>query len=264
MNAGNRDSGNDLTDDQLDALLASADQELLYHIQASTDPSATLAELMTIQADTETGNDTETGSNSSASVVTVSYPCGSTARRRVASGRRSWRMTSAVVTSAAAAVGLAILVSSVTGGRHTYMAPTTRPVVAGQSVRVVPSPTAPQMHHYSIILLFSPGQSELSTPAVSKLIRLLDAISGHSSPSQPAPPRATASGSLRVTINVSANEHSSPAHETRLSRERAQAVRNWLIAHHVASSKLHIAGHSVVMRLVDPPGLPARGLDNRS
>ena len=105
MDAGDPRKSDDLTDDQLDALLASADEEPPEYIQAGTDPSATLADLMTIQADTETGNDTETGSNASASVVTVSYPCGSTARRRVGvsqailahdqcrghfSGRRGW------------------------------------------------------------------------------------------------------------------------------------------------------------------------------
>jgi len=47
MNVGDADHPHDLTDDQLDALLAAADGELLQHIQAEVDPTATLIAVMT-------------------------------------------------------------------------------------------------------------------------------------------------------------------------------------------------------------------------
>lgn len=46
MNASDPANSNKLTDEQLDALLESADQELLLHIQATTDPTVTLTTLL--------------------------------------------------------------------------------------------------------------------------------------------------------------------------------------------------------------------------
>lgn len=47
MNLGDADHQHDLTDDRLDKLLAAADRELLQHIQAGVDPTATLLAVMT-------------------------------------------------------------------------------------------------------------------------------------------------------------------------------------------------------------------------
>jgi outer membrane protein OmpA-like peptidoglycan-associated protein len=248
--------GNDeLTDDQLDALLASADEELLQHIQASTDPSATLAELMTIQPGTESGPDP------SAPAGSVSY------LRRPAHGRRgrsrrSWRTVSVSVAAAAAVAGLAILLSSVTGGRQahavssvtegrmglptppsgalllpaTVYCPGAPPVTPGMPS--VPGPRgAPENRiAYSATLLFGPGQSQLNAPADAQLKRLLAANSTYLfSPDK--------SSSVGVAINGYADHQHGVAYQTRLSEERAQAVRDWLIAHHVAATELHAADH---------------------
>jgi hypothetical protein len=47
MNASDPARRNNLTDEQLDALLDQAGQEVLHYIQARTDPAATLNQLMT-------------------------------------------------------------------------------------------------------------------------------------------------------------------------------------------------------------------------
>ena len=55
MTTGDQDPRAELTDEQLDALLKSADQELLEYIQARTDPTAVLAQVM---ASSGAGRDT--------------------------------------------------------------------------------------------------------------------------------------------------------------------------------------------------------------
>ena len=248
--------GNDeLTDDQLDALLASADEELLKHIHASTDPSSALAELMTIQAGAESGPGT------SAPAGPVSY------LRRPAHGRRgryrrSRRTVSASIAAAAAAAGLAILLSSVSGGRQAHavssvtegqqahLAPPTRAVLLPAIVYCpgappvtpgmpsVPGPRGGPENRiaHSATLLFGPGQSQLNASADAQLKRLLAANITYLF-------SLDKSNSINVAINRYADHQHGVAYQTRLSEERAQAVRDWLIAHHVAASELHATSH---------------------
>ncbi|MEV6648126.1 hypothetical protein [Amycolatopsis sp. NPDC051371] len=66
MNVGDADHQHDLNDDQLDALLAAADSELLQHIQAEVDPTTTLVAVMTdaaAEAPTPPSEQTERGAS---------------------------------------------------------------------------------------------------------------------------------------------------------------------------------------------------------
>lgn len=63
MNGSDPASSNELTDEQLDALLGSAGQELLRHIQDTTDLTATLTWVLTSPTNTETGANAPAPSN---------------------------------------------------------------------------------------------------------------------------------------------------------------------------------------------------------
>jgi hypothetical protein len=100
-NATDPVNGGEFTDDQFDALLERADRELLHHIQASTDPTATLAELLAAQPDIQPGNDPPIA------VSQASKPGHLPHRRRAAPGRPSWRAITVAAAAAVAVMGLA-------------------------------------------------------------------------------------------------------------------------------------------------------------
>jgi outer membrane protein OmpA-like peptidoglycan-associated protein len=228
----------ELSDDQLDALLASADQDLLQHIQAGTDPNATLADLMSIQAGTGTHPDPPTPADA---VRDLRPPaCGRRGRPR-----RSWPLVSGSV-PAAAVVALAISVSVVLGGQQTRPVPPAgvHPVTAAgwqgghSGPRPSPGPRGGPENQivYSATLLFDSDQSELSASAEAQLRTLLEAKGTYLF-------RQEKPASISVAIDGYADDRRGPAYQRRLSRERALVVRDWLIARHVAASELHAAGH---------------------
>jgi hypothetical protein len=104
-NATDPVNGGEFTDDQLDALLERADRELLHHIQASTNPTATLAELLAAQPDIQPGNDPP------AAVSEAIKPRDLPHSRRAAPSRPSWRAITAAAAAAVAVMGLAFAVS---------------------------------------------------------------------------------------------------------------------------------------------------------
>jgi hypothetical protein len=100
-NATDPANGGKLTDDQLDALLERADRELLHHIQASTDPTATLAELLAAQPGIQPANDPPIA------VSQAIKPGHLPHSRRAAPGRLSWRAITIAAAAAVAVIGLA-------------------------------------------------------------------------------------------------------------------------------------------------------------
>jgi outer membrane protein OmpA-like peptidoglycan-associated protein len=252
MDASDPRKSGELSDDQLDALLASADEDLLQHIQAGTDPNAILADLMSIQAGTGAHPDPP----APAGPVRDLHPA---ARGRRGGPRRSWPLVSGSA-AAAAVVALAISASLVLGGQQTSAVPPAgaHPGAAAsvQSGHVVPGPSASPRGApgnrivYSATLLFDGDQSEPSASAEAQLRALLEAKGTYLF-------RMEKPASVTVAINGYADDRRGPAYQRRLSWERALAVRDWLIVHHVAASELHAAGHGDAVadnRAVSPSG----------
>jgi outer membrane protein OmpA-like peptidoglycan-associated protein len=237
MDASDPRKSDQLSDDQLDALLAGAGEDLLQHIQAGADPNATLADLMSIQAGTKTDPDPPVF----AGVVPDLRPPD---RGRRGGPRRSWPVVSGSAVAAAVAA-LAIVASFVSGGQQTSAV---RPagaqpgsavsVQSGWAPRPSPGPGGgPETRiAYSATLLFDSGHSELSASAEAQLRTLLETKGTYLF-------RQGKTASIRVAITGYADDGRGPAHQRKLSWERARAVRDWLIAHHVAASELHAAGH---------------------
>jgi hypothetical protein len=108
MNASDP-ANNKLTDEQLDALLESADQELLLHIQASTDPTAILTGLLAIPVHHEDGY------RSRAPGGPASEPGHPVHTQRTGSRRRSWRAIRVAAAAVAVAGAAAVTISIATG-----------------------------------------------------------------------------------------------------------------------------------------------------
>jgi outer membrane protein OmpA-like peptidoglycan-associated protein len=239
MDASDPRTSDELSDDQLDALLASADEDLLQHIQAGADPNAVLAGLMSIQGGAEADP------YSSAS-VDAAGDLRLRARGRRGGPRRSWAPVCGSV-AAAAVVALAIAFSAGSFALAPVAVPpaATHPgaaasVQSGHMALPRPSPSprgAPENQIvYSATLLFDSDQSELSASAEAQLRTLLEAKGTYLF-------RQEKPASISVAIYGYADDRRGPVYQRSLSWERALAVRNWLITHHVAASELHAAGH---------------------
>jgi outer membrane protein OmpA-like peptidoglycan-associated protein len=251
MDASDPRKSGELSDDQLDALLASADEDLLQHIQAGADPNATLVGLMSIQAGIKTDPDPPVPAGAGRDLRPP-------ARGRRGSPRRSWPLVSGSAVAAAVAA-LAIVASFVSGGQQTSAV---RPAGAqpGSAVSVQsgwaphPSPgprDRPETRIvYAATLLFDSDHSELSASAETQLRTLLETQGTYLF-------RQGKPASIRVAVTGYADDRRGPAYQRTLSWERARAVRDWLIAHHVAASELHAAGHADAVtdkHAVSPPG----------
>jgi outer membrane protein OmpA-like peptidoglycan-associated protein len=240
MDADDTADGNELSDDQLDIVLASADEELLEQVRARADPTAILTELMTSRTEIETGPDAPD------TLGTADYPRCLTYGRR-SGPRRSWRTVGVSVAAAAALAALAILVSSIIRGRQpnpvTSAGSHPKAVIVnyqqGHWVISDPVPRAAPLGvnaredvNISASLLFSSGQSELSASADAQLNRLLHAQKLYSG-------SLDVSSIISVAINGYAEEQRGSVYDKILSWERAKAVGDWLIDHHVPGSELH-------------------------
>ena len=71
MNGSDPASGDELTDEQLDALLGSAEQELLRHIQDNTDLTATLTRVLTSPLNAEADADARGRADAATSVIAL-------------------------------------------------------------------------------------------------------------------------------------------------------------------------------------------------
>jgi hypothetical protein len=246
MNAGDPDSRDELTDEQLDGLLHRADQELLHHVQAGTDPTATLAKLLTIQFGVE--HDRE----DPASELTQL-----TSGQGTGSPRRSWRSL-AIPIAAAVATGIAALAGFVAAGhtahRSTMPPPSTTPI------------TAPTMHAFQadgVIgaadqapvpagVYFPPTgctatapdnrwQWRSATPIAEKLNRArLNPLDDHALKSILQTVRQYSDNHI-VKVTITARNGDAIG---KLARNRAQAICEWFIARHVLASDLSAAGQA--------------------
>jgi hypothetical protein len=135
-NAPDPANSGELTDDQLDALLDHAGQELLHYTQAHTDPTATLAKLLATQSEAEPGNDPPLAAKLAGKPARLR-------RSRRAGGRRpSWRTISiAAVAAAAAVTGIAAAAATISTASHPQAAPNTGVVAAAPPVRSATGPS---------------------------------------------------------------------------------------------------------------------------
>ena len=224
MNASDPANSNKLTDEQLDALLDSAGQELLLHIQASTDPTATLAKLLAAPAKPKGGQADPVPADlaNSPGLLAHSQP----ARPH----RRPWRTIK--VAAVAAVAGAAVVTISIAAA-HAIHHPTSpvslRPPPARVSGRL---PAAPGVlsENVTLELPFNPGQSRLDGSAAGQLNMVLAV-------------RSATSSIAAITIIGYAEDPRHPARAGKLSAMRVQTVRNWFIAHHVPACALHTVPH---------------------
>jgi outer membrane protein OmpA-like peptidoglycan-associated protein len=231
MNASDPANSNKLTDEQLDALLESADHELLLHIQANTDPTATLTGLMAAPVNPEERRADPPHADP------ASKPGHPVRTRRTWSHRRSWSTIAAAGAVASAAAVVAALALARTTHQPTSAA--SHPAVSSSmsiAKQVIDATERPIIIYFprhgsgtvTVYIPFSPGQSELGKSAAYQLSMLLQAV------------RPYTSGVVAITITGYANDLRRPASAGNLSGMRVQAVRNWLIAHHVPACKLRI------------------------
>jgi outer membrane protein OmpA-like peptidoglycan-associated protein len=228
MNASDPANSNKLTDEQLDALLESADQELLLHIQATTDPTATLTKLLACPMSLEDGRADPTHADSATRPGHLTYG------QRTRSHRRPWQAIR-VAAAAVAVAGAAMVIISIAVA-HAIHHPA-NPV----SVRHLPvpasgmsPPSAGTLNKTAFDLPFNSGQSRLSRSAVGQLSMLLTV-------------RSSTSGIAAITITGFAEDRRDPARAVKLSAMRVQAVRNWFLAHHVPACALHTVHPSAAM-----------------
>jgi hypothetical protein len=228
-------ANNNLTDAQLDALLGSADQELLHHIQANTDPTATLVELLATPVTPEDGPaDPDSGDP-------ASKPGRPVHSQRTGPQRRSWR---AIIPATVAVAGVAVVAISFAAAHATHHPASAVPL---------PAPTSPASMAArgvttgapSLYLPFSPGQSKLSKPAVDQLSMLLTI-------------RSTTFRIAAITIIGYTNDLNHPAHARKITEMRVQAIRSWLIDHQVPACALHPIYHGAPV-----PGNQANALLGR-
>jgi len=219
MNASDPANSNKLTDEQLDALLDGAGQELLLHIQASTDPTATLAKLLVAPANPNGGQADPVPADPANSPGHLAD--GQSTRPH----RQPWRTIK--VAAAAAVVGAAVVTISITAALTAYYP-------AGEmSLRPPPArapamlPAAPGVASGNVTwnIPFNPGQSRLDGSAVGQLNMMLAVRSG-------------ASSIAAIIITGYAGDRRR-ARADKLSAMRVQAVRYWFIAHHVPACALH-------------------------
>jgi outer membrane protein OmpA-like peptidoglycan-associated protein len=244
MTASDPANRKQLTDEELDALLESASEELLLHIQANTDPTAVLTELLATPADRQ----------DSRAAPEPAGPAGKLNRpvhhQHPQSHRRSWRTIGAAVFGACAVIVTSSIIASlpVRGPKEVedMPPPIPGPVRVSPSVPgtghlaplcILPSPSSPPLIRPSPYrsrtatdsILFSVGQSKLDGSAECSLRGLLQRIGPYTI--------------VAITIIGYADDASHSTRADRLSRARAQAVRDWLIAHHIPSCELHAASH---------------------
>ena len=223
MNASDPANSNKLTDEQLDALLESAGQELLLHIQASTDPTATLAKLLAAPANPNGGQADPVPADpaNSPGLLAHSHP----ARPH----RRPWRTIK--VAAAAAVVGAAVVTISIAAALTAYYPAgemSLRPPPAQASGIFLPAPGV-LSGNVTVDLPFSPGQSTLDGSAVGQLNMMLAVRSG-------------ASSIAAIIITGYAGDRRRACAD-KLSALRVQAVRYWFFAHHVPACALHTVDH---------------------
>ena len=223
MNASDPANSNKLTDEQLDALLDSAGQELLLHIQASTDPTATLAKLLAAPAKPKGGQADPVPADlaNSPGLLAHSQP----ARPH----RRPWRTIK--VAAVAAVAGAAVVTISIAAALTAYYPAgemSLRPPPAQASGIFLPAPGV-LSGNVTVDLPFSPGQSTLDGSAVGQLNMMLAVRSG-------------ASSIAAIIITGYAGDRRR-ARADKLSALRVQAVRYWFFAHHVPACALHTVDH---------------------
>ena len=220
MNASDPANSNKLTDEQLDALLDGAGQELLLHIQTSTDPTATLAKLLAAPANPNGGQADPVPADPANSPGHLAD--GQSTRPH----RQPWRTIK--VAAAAAVVGAAVVTISIAAALTAYYPAgemSLRPPPAQASGIFLPAPGV-LSGNVTVDLPFSPGQSRLDGSAVGQLNMMLAVRSG-------------ASSIAAIIITGYAGDPRRPARADKLSAMRVQAVRYWFIAHHVPACALH-------------------------
>ena len=223
MNASDPANSNKLTDEQLDALLDGAGQELLLHIQTSTDPTATLAKLLAAPANPNGGQADPVPADPANSPGLLAH------RHPARPHRRPWRTIK--VAAAAAVVGAAVVTISIAAALTAYYPAgemSLRPPPAQASGIFLPAPGV-LSGNVTVDLPFSPGQSRLDGSAVGQLNMMLAVRSG-------------ASSIAAITITSYAEDRRR-ARADKLSALRVQAVRYWFFAHHVPACALHTVDH---------------------
>jgi len=232
MNASDPANSNKLTDEQLDALLDGAGQELLLHIQASTDPTATLAKLLAAPANPNGGQADPVPADPANSPGHLAD--GQSTRPH----RQPWRTIKVAAAAAAAAAAAVVTMSFVAAGNFGSLSMITAHTIHHPTNPVsLPSPPAQASGIFlpapgvlsgnvTVDLPFSPGQSRLDGSAVGQLNMMLAVRSG-------------ASSIAAIIITGYAGDPRRRARADKLSAMRVQAVRYWFIAHHVPACALH-------------------------
>jgi hypothetical protein len=243
VNASNPRRRKKLTDDQLDALLDGTGQDLLRHVQACTDPTATLDRLLATPA-----------SHKPADTAAAPGKTGATHRtppiQRITRGRRSWRFLTIPLAAAAALTTLAIVITLVATevkagpmavpATHQLRNPVASNTDAGETFGQSPPPPLRGCHAAipvswpsasSLAIPFKPSQAALSRDDELALNSDLGTIRQYT---------ARGNSAVRIIITSSINDVRHLAKSSQLAQERAQVVCTWLINHHTPPASLGI------------------------